>query len=199
MEQNATRTEISEKRLIKQSLAGDEKAFSELVRHYEDLVFNFAFKVCRDRAAAVETTQDTFVNVFLKLKQYKAESRFSTWLYSIVTNNCLMKRRKTKLQEASLSLEEVESGSDDRGPVGLLESTDDPSERTQSVELKEALDKAILKLPVEYRVVFVMRDLEGLTAEEVAQILALSVPAVKSRLRRARVFLKKELQAFAGS
>lgn len=196
MDENANSSESGEKRLIELSLKGDNQAFSTLVGRYEEMVFNFAFKVCRDRASALETTQDTFVNVFLKLKQYKAESKFSTWLYSIVTNNCLMKRRKSKLEEASFSIDRTGDVSEDRHVSQLASSERDPSERMLTVELREALDKAMLKLPVEYRVVFVMRDLEGLTAEEVSHILNLSVPAVKSRLRRARVFLKKELQPF---
>lgn len=196
MDENATGSDSGEKRLIELSLKGDNQAFSKLVGRYEEMVFNFAFKVCRDRTSAIETTQDTFVNVFLKLKQYKAESKFSTWLYSIVTNNCLMKRRKSKLEEASFSIDRTGDVSEDRHVSQVASSERDPSERMLTVELREALDKAMLKLSVEYRVVFVMRDLEGLTAEEVSHILNLSVPAVKSRLRRAREFLKKELQPF---
>ena len=76
--------------------SGDEKAFAEIVRHYEDMVYSFSFKVCQDRHYAEETVQDTFVNVYRKLKQFDKRSKFSTWLYSIVANNCLMKRRRRR-------------------------------------------------------------------------------------------------------
>lgn len=141
--------------------------------------------------------EELFVNVFLKLKQFDGQSKFATWLYSIVTNNCLMKRRKTKLEEASVSFDD---GHDD---PALVESKIDrdrergPYEYLQSDELREALDKAILKLPMDYRVVFILRDIEELKTEEVASVLGLSVPAVKSRLRRARMFLRNELQHFS--
>lgn len=183
--------------LLQEAKEGNEAAFNRLVKEYEQTVYSFAFKVCRDKEKAIETVQDTFVNVFLKLKQFDGQSKFATWLYSIVTNNCLMKRRKTKLEEASVSFDD---GHDD---PALVESKIDrdrergPYEYLQSDELREALDKAILKLPMDYRVVFILRDIEELKTEEVASVLGLSVPAVKSRLRRARMFLRNELHHFS--
>ena len=95
-----------ENALLERAKQGDERAFTELVRQYEDLVYNFSFKVCRDRGAATETLQDTFVNVYRKLGQFDGKSKFSTWLYAIVANNCLMKRRRAKLEKASVSIDE---------------------------------------------------------------------------------------------
>lgn len=182
--------------------SGDPGAFTEVVRHYEQMVYNFSFKVCRDRDYAEETLQDTFVNVYRKLGQFDGKSKFSTWLYTIVANNCLMKRRRQKLEKASISIDEprmplAHSGSSDGSGSPVLQSWQrTPLEETMRKELRVLLDEAIQKLPVDYRLVFILRDLEGKSAQETAKIMKLSIPAVKSRLRRARVFLREQLNDY---
>jgi RNA polymerase sigma-70 factor (ECF subfamily) len=169
------------------------------------MVYSFSFKVCRDKEQAEETLQDTFVNVFRKLKQFDGKSKFSTWLYSIVTNNCLMKRRRSKLEQSSASIHEPQmpahhhDGDDDRSRetgIKMQAWMKTPLDEMMSKELRERLDAAILKLPVEYRLVFLLRDVEGQSAEDTANIMKLTVPAVKSRLRRARVFLREQLNEY---
>jgi RNA polymerase sigma-70 factor (ECF subfamily) len=190
--------------LLERAKQGDERAFAELVRQYEDMVYNFSFKVCRDKSDATETLQDTFVNVYRKLEQFDGKSKFSTWLYSIVANNCLMKRRRQKLEKASVSIDEPQMpGHDhDADNAALREASlvapwnTTPLDETMTRELRSLLDGAIQKLPVDYRLVFILRDLEGQSAEETAKIMKLSVPAVKSRLRRARVFLREQLNGY---
>ena len=91
--------------LIDRARSGDSESFNRLFRKYEDTIFSFAFKVCRDRNEAGETLQDTYVNVFRNLKQFDGRSKFSTWLYSIVVNNCLMKRRRGKLEKNAVSID----------------------------------------------------------------------------------------------
>ncbi|MBM4170043.1 MAG: sigma-70 family RNA polymerase sigma factor [Ignavibacteria bacterium] len=185
-----------ESKLIDLAKQGDGKAFGELVKQFEDTVYSFAFKVCRDHEKAVETAQDTFVNVYLKLNQFDGKSKFSTWLYSIVANNCLMKRRKTKLEESSVSIDESSDIRVDDLVSYIVPWDPDPAETLLTNELKNVLDEAIKKLPMEYRVVFVMRDVEQMAGEEVAEVLGLSLPAMKSRLRRARLFLRNELRPY---
>jgi len=185
-----------ESKLIDLAKQGDGKAFGELVKQFEDTVYSFAFKVCRDHEKAVETAQDTFVNVYLKLNQFDGKSKFSTWLYSIVANNCLMKRRKTKLEESSVSIDESSDIRVDDLASYIVPWDPDPAETLLTNELKNVLDEAIKKLPMEYRVVFVMRDVEQMAGEEVAEVLGLSLPAMKSRLRRARLFLRNELRPY---
>lgn len=191
-----------ESTLLTRAKQGDERAFTALVRQYEDMVYNFSFKVCRDRADATETLQDTFVNVYRKLSQFDGKSKFSTWLYSIVANNCMMKRRRKKLEKASVSIDEPElPGHDhDGGALGeasrLATWNTTPLDDAMNSELRGLLDRAIQKLPVGYRLVFILRDLEGQSAEDTARIMKLSVPAVKSRLRRARVFLREQLNGY---
>lgn len=187
--------------LIKLAQKGDEQAFTKLVTKYEDLVFKFAFKVCRNKERAEESLQDTFINVFRKLKQFDGRSKFSTWLYSITTNNCLMKVRKGKLEKATVRFDESESFVEiDEGEVEikpvLPPSKVTPLDTVMNNELRDLLDKAIQKLPYDYRIVFVLCDIEGETAAATAKILKLSVPAVKSRLRRARMFLREQLHHY---
>jgi RNA polymerase sigma-70 factor, ECF subfamily len=189
--------------LVKKAQAGDDRAFTQLVKQYENLVYSFAFKVCRDKEKAEETWQDTFVNVYRKLHQFDGKSKFTTWLYSIVVNNCRMKRRKTKLETASMHIDEPHSAhdhdeSDNTSGTTLTvpEWRDTPLDKMMDAELKSMLDAAIQKLPYDYRVVFILRDVEGQSAEETGKILKLTVPAVKSRLRRARVFLREQLNEY---
>ncbi len=147
---------------------GDEKAFAKIVRHYEDMVYGFSFKVCRDKQYAEETLQDTFVNVYRKLNQFDGKSKFSTWLYSIVTNNCLMKRRRRKLEKDSVSIDEVTDPRRQNDPwsdhedrqLAIQSWRNSPLEEAMSRELRERLDDAIRKLPVDYRLVFILRDIE---------------------------------------
>jgi len=192
-----------DRRLIEKAKEGDQRAFTALVHDYEDLVYRFAFHVCRDEEKATETLQDTFVNVYRKLNQFDGKSKFSTWVYRIVANNCLMKRRKRKLDVASFSIDKPEGFTDDplRDEEGNVIQTipswkETPLETLMGGELQETLDKAIQRLPVEYRIVFVLRDIEEKSAIETARILNLSVPAVKSRLRRARMFLREQLHEY---
>jgi RNA polymerase sigma-70 factor (ECF subfamily) len=185
--------------LIRASKEGDRAAFTALVRRYEETVYRFAFKVCRDRDKADETLQDTFITVFRKLSSFDGKSKFSTWLYAVVSNHCLMKRRKRKLQELEDPLEaydEPPAGSEgkQKGPVARWDET--PADIAHNRQLQDALDQAIRRLPVEYRTVFVLRDVEGNSNEETARILKISVEAAKSRLRRARAFLRDQLQPY---
>jgi RNA polymerase sigma-70 factor, ECF subfamily len=203
MREEQTQTIENEQDLVHKAKQGDERAFTALVKKYESTVYNFAYKVCRDEEKAEETLQDTFVNVYRKLNQFNEKAKFSTWLYQIVTNNCLMKRRKSKLEQSSISLDSAEPSQSERSPesaihpihsIPLMGNT--PQDDLVNKELREHLDNAILMLPVDQRIAFILRDVEGRSSEEAAKILKTSVPALKSRLRRARVFLQKQLKEY---
>ncbi len=190
---------LAEAELIGTAAGGDHAAFTELVRRYEETVYRFSLKLCRDPAKAEEVLQDTFINVFRKLRSFDGKSKFSTWLYTIVTNNCLMKRRKRKLEELEEPLELLDNPPTDdegrfAGQIARWEET--PADVVLGNELRGVLDAAILKLPDLYRAVFVLRDVEGKTTEETAEILKVSAEAVKSRLRRARAFLREQLDPY---
>lgn len=194
---------FSDEELINRAKKGDERAFTQLVKRYESLVYRYAFKVCRDEEKASETWQDTFVNVYRKLHQFDGRSKFTTWLYSIVTNSCRMKRRQRKIEQASISIEsplgfhdDPEAGDEGRTIQTIPSWKKTPIDTVMDKELQTVLNSAIEKLPYDYRIVFVLRDVEGLSAQEAGKILKLSVPAVKSRLRRARVFLRERLNPY---
>jgi RNA polymerase sigma-70 factor (ECF subfamily) len=193
---------LPDEELVALAREGNTPAFTELVKRYEETVFRFSFKVCRDRAKAEETMQDTFINVFRKLGSFDGKSKFSTWLFTIVTNNCLMKRRKRKMDSLEESLAAYDTPTDhpDGKRQAELACTDvTPVDAVIDRELREALEQAIRKLPETYRVVFVMRDMEGRSNEETARILNLTVEATKSRLRRARAFLRDQLHPYVTS
>jgi RNA polymerase sigma-70 factor, ECF subfamily len=199
-------THLSDEELIKRAKKGDERAFTQLVKRYESLVYRYAFKVCRDEEKASETWQDTFVNVYRKLHQFNGRSKFTTWLYSIVTNSCRMKRRQRKIDHASISIDAPQGFHDDResDDEGRTIQTipswkETPIDTIMDKELRTILNTTIEKLPYDYRIVFVLRDVEGLSAQETGKILKLSIPAVKSRLRRARVFLRERLNPYMTS
>lgn len=186
----------SEQNLISRAKNGDERAFTQLVRNYEQTVWGFAYKLCRNQEKAEESFQDTFINVYRKLNQFDGRSKFSTWLYSIVANNCLMNRRKRKIEELLESLDEAPDVHDETIQKQLASWDDSPIETVINGEMRTALDEAIQQLPDDYKAVFVLRDLEEKTAEETAKILQLTVPAVKSRLRRSRIFLRHKLHNY---
>lgn len=175
--------------LIKQAQNGDKNALAQIVKKYEQTIFNFSFKICRDRNKAEHIMQETFYSMVKSLHQFDGNSKLSTWLYRIVSNHCLMLARKMKNQPF-VSLE------DDEGLFEQKHAADWstlPYKSTENDELKSILDEAIQKLSPEYRMIFLMRDVEGLSTEETAQASNLSIPAVKSRLHRARAFLRNEL------
>jgi RNA polymerase sigma-70 factor, ECF subfamily len=181
--------------LIREAVGGSTPAFTTLVRRYENTVYGFASRVCRDREKARETLQDTFVNVYRKLDTFDGKSRFSTWLYTIVANNCLMKRRRRKIDDLLESLDEAPTGSGKRQPR-FTEWVETPADLLLTRELRSVLDRSLKHLPPDYRVVFVLRDMEEKSGAETAAILKISEEAVKSRLRRARAFLRTQLAPY---
>ncbi|MCX6150480.1 MAG: sigma-70 family RNA polymerase sigma factor [Ignavibacteriales bacterium] len=180
---------MEESELINQAKNGDRKALTELVKNYEQTIFNFAFKICRNKDKAEHTMQETFLSMVKNLNQFDGKSKLSTWLYTIVSNHCLMLARASKREMFA-------SFDDDDALIDESSITDwniSPERITDNNELKNLLDGAIEKLPADYRIVFMLRDVEGLSTEETGKIVGLSVPAVKSRLHRARAFLRNEL------
>lgn len=174
--------------MIELAKAGDRKALSDLVRNYEKTVYNFAFKICRNQDKAENTMQETFLSMIKSLHQFDGNSKLSTWLYRIVANHCLMEYRKRKHNF-------VEIDNDDAVVEDKYIADWDalPFKSVENTELRKILDEAIKKLSPDYRIVFMLRDVEGLSTEETGNITGLSVPAVKSRLHRARAFLRKEI------
>ncbi len=188
--------ETADHTLIDAARKGDKAAFTALARRYEDVVYKFSFQLCRNREEAREALQDTFISVYRGLGSFDGRSKLTTWLYRIVTNHCLMKRRRRKIDTILESYDAPPAEREGDAVHSTPRWDETPVDTLLQSELREVLDRAILKLPVEYRAVFVLRDLEGKSNAETAKILKLSVEATKSRLRRARAFLRDQLYPY---
>lgn len=184
-----TSNNITEEQLIENAKGGNKTALSQLVKMYEQTVYNFAFKICRNKERAEHTMQETFLSMIKSLNQFSGKSKLSTWLYTIVSNHCLMLARSQKKYDY-VTLENEDGLIEDKIIADWKFS---PEKLAESTELRKMLDVAIEKLPPDYRIVFMLRDVEGLSTNETSEIVNLSVPAIKSRLHRARAFLRNEL------
>jgi RNA polymerase sigma-70 factor (ECF subfamily) len=187
-------SELHDDALVEGIRKGDSESFNEIVQRYSQKALNLAMRITRSQEDAEEILQDVFVTVFHKIAKFEGKSAFSSWLYRITVNTAFMKLRKRK-QTPAVSLEEVSPGVKESWVGPTIESADTDALSSRH-ELREALEKAIGRLPGEYRVIFVLRDVDGLSNQEVGEILNLSVPAVKSRLHRSRLMLRKKLQRF---
>ncbi len=188
-----------ERELIERAKSGDKQAFTTLYHRYRPLVYNFSYNVCHNKEFAEDVVQDTFINVYNKLYQYNGQAKFSTWLYSIVVRNCQMHNRRSQLEQATISIEELNIPTDEGEIETELPGSRDlqPDQIVMSQELEDALHRALQQLPLDYRLPYILRELEGLSNEEAADVLGISVPAFKSRLHRARQSIRAKLKDFA--
>jgi RNA polymerase sigma-70 factor, ECF subfamily len=181
--------------LIEKARNGDAGAFDALVRGHQDSIYRMARHVCAQAPAeADDVFQDTFVTAFKKLKGFRGDADLKTWLYRIASNLCLMRYRKRAARPEVPMLDRPDEEGVPR-PMDFPEAAPVPEEAARRKELTDAVAAALAELPVDYRLVLTLRDVEGLSAEQTAGILKLSVPAVKSRLHRGRLFLRDRFQA----
>lgn len=186
--ENITEVQNEEVKLIEAAKKGDSEALRILVEKYQNVIFNFAFKVCKDSEKAFNVTQETFLSFIKNISQYSGKAKLSTWLYSIVSNHCLMEARKNKNSSYFSDDEELQDKD-----AFLNITFYHPEKELENEELKKILDEAINLLPQDYKLTFLLRDVEGLSVEETAKILNISESAVKTRTHRARNFLRKEI------
>ncbi|MEO0093062.1 MAG: sigma-70 family RNA polymerase sigma factor [candidate division WOR-3 bacterium] len=190
--------------LVKRAQLGDDKAFAELVRRYEKKVYNICYRILGNVDEASDALQDAFLRAYQFLKKFKGKSSFYTWLYRIATNVCLTRLRKRRSASA-LTITDTESDeSYQRQPIfvssdligDIPDAAQSPERLVRQKQLREALNQAVAELPADFRTVIVLRDFEGLSNREVSKVLNLSVPAVKSRLHRGRLFLRNRLSRY---
>ena len=184
-----------ESELVARAREGDTRAFSDLVRRYENKIFRLAQHVTQNREDAEDVLQETFLKAYEHLDQFQGNSRFYTWLVRIAVNQGLMKLRKRKT-DRSVSLDDTIDTGEDTVVREIAAWDEDPEEQYSREELNTILDSAVQSLAAPYRSVFLLRDVEELSTEETAEILDLSVPAVKSRLLRARLQLREKLTRY---
>lgn len=194
-EQTMANEELNDLELIARFTKGCTVSYEELVNRYETKVHNLAMRLTRNAEDAEEVLQDVFVTVYRKIEGFEGKAKFSSWLYRITVNAAFMKLRKRK-QDQSISLDDMlphiqNKAITQRNAFGARSDS-----LALNNEIRDALEQAISKLPEDYRAVFILRDIDGLSNKEVGEILSLSIPAVKSRLHRSRLMLRRRLRRF---
>ncbi|MBW2428513.1 MAG: sigma-70 family RNA polymerase sigma factor [Deltaproteobacteria bacterium] len=183
--------------LIQSINAGQVDKFHDLVKRYEQKLYNFSLRMCRDHSDAEDMVQDTFLNVFRYIKNFRYETKFKNWLYKVAASTFIKKRRKSKFApEKELSLDEFRSSDEAETPDQVPEWALIPLDKLLNEELAGTINRGILSIPKKYRMVIVLRDIEGFSTVETAQILNLSPANVKVRLHRARLFLRDKLKGY---
>lgn len=190
-----------ENELLGSAQRGDVAAFEGLVERHRDRVYGLALRMLNSPEDAAEVTQDAFLAAYRHLREFRGDSQFGSWVYRIAANQALMKLRHRKVvSQVESPLEELEGPNfNERGSL-----VDDvlpwggrgAEEEVLDAELRSAIERAAGALGDEYRQVFVLRDLEGMTYEEIAELTRASVPAIKSRLHRARLALRQAIEHF---
>lgn len=189
----AATTDIrDEAQMIAQILAGDSQLFHELIRPYERRVYVMALSFLHNEADAEDAAQEAFMKAFRNLASFRGEAKFGTWLVSIMLNEARSRIR----QRGTVKMESLDEPPDEQGhtsPALLRDWKEIPSEALERKEIRLLLQKAITALPLIYREVFQLRDIEQLSVSEAATALGISIAAVKVRLHRARMMLQKRL------
>jgi RNA polymerase sigma-70 factor (ECF subfamily) len=195
IENKVTEPRSEETILVEAARSGDIGAFESLVRRYDRNVFRIAQHITQNREDAEDVVQDAFLKAYQNLGQFQGQSKFYTWLVRITVNEALMRLRRRR-PERMVSIDEDVKTEEDSMPREIADWSPNPEQQYTQAELKDILSKTIQGLPPSFRTVFVLRDVEGLSTEETSSALDLSVPAVKSRLLRARLQLRERLNKY---
>ena len=189
---------LEDRALLERAQSGDMDAFEALVERHKDRLYGLALRMTRSEADAAEVVQDTFLAAYQNLKNFRGESAFGSWVHRIAANNALMRLRHQRVVDAAN--EELRSPEfTERGSLAEVPEVDwsrGADEKVLDEELGRAIRQGTDALPEGYREVFLLKDMEGLSYEEIAEMMGISVPAVKSRLHRARLALREEIDAF---
>ena len=188
----AQQKQTDEAALIAAILAGDIQLYHELIRPYERTVFMTALSILKNEADAEEIAQEAFLKAFRNIAAFRAESKFGTWLISIVINEGRARLRR----QAIIRMESLDDNSEENAgisPALLRDWHEIPLEIVEQKQTREMLQSAVLSLPDIYREVFLLRDVEELSVVETAQALEISISSVKVRLHRARLLLQRQL------
>jgi RNA polymerase sigma-70 factor (ECF subfamily) len=187
-----------DKELLTQAQGGDLPAFEALVERNRDKVYSVALRMTRSEADAAEIVQETFLSAYQHLPDFRGEAAFGSWVHRIAANHALMRlRHRGVVQAAEDDLKSPEFN--ERGSFTEYPASDwsrRADEKVLDAELGQAIQQAVDRLPNEYREVFVLRDLEGLSYEQIGEITGDSVPAIKSRLHRARLAMRDTIDRF---
>ncbi len=183
--------------LIRAINGGRQDLYYELVNRYEKSLYNFGLRMCNNPSDAEDMVQDTFLNVFKYLIGFRYETKFKNWLYRVATSACLKKKRRSKYApDRELSLDEFLPADESAVSMDLPRWASQPLEQVLDEELSGVIKQALMELPEKYRLVIVLRDVEGFSTQETAEILGLTATNIKVRLHRARLFLREALKTY---
>jgi len=191
-----------DRELVERAQQGDGSAFAMLVERHQRQLYRLALRMTGSEADAQEVLQEAFLNAYQKLPLFRGEAQFSSWLYRIAANSALMRLRRKRRAPDTLAEQPLDLVGPRFSAEGYLEPTSSSDwsqradEKMMSGELGEAINRAVADLPDDYRTVFLLKDVDGLSNEDIANSLDLTVPAVKSRLHRARLALREKLGEF---
>ena len=184
---------LSDEDLMARVAEDDERAFTELVRRFQGRVTNLVSRVLNDRECADDLAQEVFIRVFVHRRNYRRGARFSTWLFTIAANLAKNEIRRRVRRRNWFSLDALQEVLKDSAPQ-LADPTEGRDVQMEREQLQEAMGRAIATVPEKYRLALVLRDIEGLPYEEIAQVLNIPGGTVRSRINRARGMLKRKLQ-----
>lgn len=184
--------------LVERTLNGDLDAFDTIVREHRDSIYRVALRFVKNDSEADDVVQDTFMNAFRKLESFKGDAALGSWLYRIGVNTSLMRLRKKK-RRSEVSMEAMTAAGD--RPTSIYEDANSTrpmqgDEAAENKELRAKIMEAIRELEPKYHDVFVLKEFEGMSLEEIGDSMDLSVPAVKSRLHRARLHMRATLERY---
>lgn len=178
---------MTEQELVRAAAGGDTEAFERLVRTYENKIYHLALRMCSSADEAEDIAQEAFLAAWRGLPSFRGEAGFATWLYRLTSNAAIDYLRRQKKQRGDMSLDDEELGLD------AVDSGPSPQETAEGSELRSAVAAGLNQLSEGHRQVLVLREIQGLSYEEIASVLELDIGTVKSRISRARSSLRKIL------
>lgn len=182
--------------LVKAFQKGDKKAFDELVIKHKDRIFNLCYRFLGDYEEANDSAQEAFVKAYGSLNTFRLESAFSTWLYRIAVNTCKNKLGSAayRAKRKTVSIDNPGNNEDGPLPMEIQNGTPSPLARMEEKEKMALVQRALDTLPTEFKMVVTLRDVEGLSYEDIAEVTGLNLGTVKSRIARARTDLRNKLR-----
>ncbi len=190
---------VDNRTLLDKIRSGDPGAFEDLVRAYGDSVYGFGIRMCGEREDAKDVLQDTLLQAFRKLRTLKHPEALKSWIFRVAANACLMKRRRGKYApDREVSLDELAPRDAADAEAEIPDTAELPDASLEREEIRAEVRAAIEEIPPHYRVVLLLRDMEHLSSREVSEVLDLPETAVKMRLHRARLMVRRALERRAG-
>jgi RNA polymerase sigma-70 factor (ECF subfamily) len=185
----------SDRELVEDFQGGQKDAFEGLMKRHMNSVYNLGYRMCARPEDAEDLVQNTFLNALRYLDSFRGEARFKNWLFRIGVNSCLRMKRGKAGEGGEVSFDENMTA-DYQPPEGTPAWVREPESHLLDGELREVIDRAVHRLPPQYRLVFVLRDQEGFSTRETGEIMGLSQGAVKTRLHRARAYMAGEIRDY---